>query len=212
MIKIILADDHSVVRAGLRCVLEREPDLSVVAEAEDGWRALAAVAAHPEASVLLLDLVMPGLGGFEVIRRLRERYPRPAVLVISGYNEAQVAPALQAAGVAGFLGKNRAIEDLRAAVRVVASGRSYYAHAPRRASDLAQDLLPQDLLSPRELQVFLLLLEGRPVTLIASELGVTPSTISTYVGNIKEKFGVDSVAGIVRHACAAGLIQPAAHP
>lgn len=206
MIRIILADDHRVVRAGLRCILEREPDMAVVAEADDGWQALAAVGAHPAADLLVLDLVMPRLGGIEVLRRVRETHPRLPVLVLSAYSEQQVGPALRAQGAAGFLCKDRAFEELKTAVRAVAGGRRSFAHAPWRERGPGRDLAPQEILSPRELQVFLLLLEGRTVSLIACELGVMPSTISTYVGNIKEKFGVDSVAGIVRYGCAAGIV------
>lgn len=208
MIKAILADDYGVVRAGLRCILEREPDITVVAEADDGWRALAAVEAHPEASVLVLDLGLPRLGGMEVLRRLRERRVRPAVLVFSGYCEQQVGPALQSLGAAGFLCKDRGIDELKTAVRAVAAGRSYFARAPAGGPRAEQPLGPIEQLSPREMQVLTLLLDGRSVTAIAAELGVMPSTISTYVANIKEKFGVDSVAGIIRYACAAGLIAP----
>ncbi len=221
MIRLILADDHAVVRAGIRSVLAREPDLAVLAEADDGWRALAAVEAHPEADVLVLDLGMPRLGGMEVLRRIQTRGSRLAVLVLSGYSEDQVGAALQAQGAAGFLCKDRAIEDLTIAVRAVARGCGFFSRPLRRASDVPRGLSPQEILSPRELQVFLLLLEGRSVTVIASELGVTISTVSTYVGHIKDKLGVESVAGIVRYACAAGLVEarrpgaldlPAHHP
>lgn len=205
MIRLILADDHAVVRAGIRSVLAREPDVAVVAEADDGWRALAAVEAHPEADVLVLDLGMPRLGGMEVLRRIQARGSRLAVLVLSGYGEDQVGAALQAQGAAGFLGKDRAIDHLATAVRAVACGRSFFSHASSVGA--TRGLSPQEILSPRELQVFLLLLEGRSVTVIASELGVTISTVSTYVGHIKEKLGVESVAGIVRYACAAGLVE-----
>lgn len=207
MIRLILADDHGVVRAGIRSILEREPDLAVVAEADDGWRALAAVEAHPEADVLVLDLGMPRLGGMEVLRRIQERRSRLAVLVLSAYSESQVGPALRAQGAAGFLCKDRAAEELKTAVRAVACARGYFSHALRHAYGREQGLASHELLSPRELQVFLRLQEGRPVTVIASELGVMPSTVSTYVGNIKEKLGVDSVAGIVRYACTAGVID-----
>lgn len=208
MIKLILVDDHSVVRAGLRSVLERELDLKVVAEADDGWGALAAVEDHPEVDVLVLDLVMPRLGGLEVLRRVRERRPRLPVLVLSGYSERQVGPALQVLGAAGFICKNRAIEDLKTAVRVLAGGRRYFSRDGRGDLPAEQALSPSESLSPREQQVFMLLLEGRPVTLIASELGVTASTVSTYVSHIKEKLGVDSIAGIVRYAFMAGLVEP----
>lgn len=210
MIRVILADDHGVVRAGIRTILETEPDVTVVAEADDGWPALAAVDAHPEVDVLVLDLVMPRLGGMEVLRRVRETRPRLAVLVVSMYSESQVGPTLQAQGAAGFLCKDRADEELKTAVRAVARGRGYFSRALERTPASEHGAAPHEILSPREMQVFMLLVEGRPVTAIATELGLTTSTVSTYVGHIKEKLDVESVAGIVRYACQAGLVGPGA--
>lgn len=206
-INVILVDDHGVVRAGIRSILEAEPDIEVIGEAADGWRALQAVKDHPEVDVMVLDLAMPRLGGMEVLRRALELKPGLSVLVVSMYGESQYAPALLAQGAAGFICKDDADIELVQAVRTVARGRSFFSRTVERQTEVESVRLPHEGLSPREIQVFMLLIEGRQVSGIAAELGLSKSTVSTYVGFIKSKLGAESIAEIVHYAYRHGLIE-----
>lgn len=207
MIKVFLVDDHGLIRFGMRELLERSEDVEVVGEAEDGWAALhALVDQEQEVDVVILDLSMPRLSGTELLRRLLDARPGLRVLVVSMYSEEQFGRAVVSLGAAGYLTKDRADRHLLQAVRTVARGRLFITRDT--AVGLHEgDGAPHHHLAAREIQVFMLLAEGRQVGDIAAELGVGVSTISTYVGRIRTKLGVDSIAGIVRYAFLHGLIS-----
>ena len=200
MIRVFLADDHPVVRAGMRTLLGEAPDIRVTAEAHDGHEVLRALADPSfEIDVLVLDLVMKGLSGFEVLRRARVIRPALAILILSMYPEEPYAEQVLSLGAAGYLSKDRAEDELVHAVRSAALGLVAHrrkAHAPEREDGLA----PHQLLSAREHQIFVSLAEGWTVTDIAAELNLSVSTVSTHFGRIKAKLGIQTVAELVSYA------------
>jgi two-component system invasion response regulator UvrY len=210
MIRLFIADDHPVVRAGLRGIVEGEPDFEVVGEAQDGGDMLARIGRTP-AEVLLLDVSMPGPGFLEVLRDLRQDHPRVAVLVLSVHPEDQYAVRALRAGAAGYLTKDHSPEELVAAIRKVHRGGKYV--SPSLAERLAIGLeigandSPHEQLSNREYDVLCLLGSGRTVKEIARRLALSPKTISTYRARVLEKMQLATNADLVRYAAQHGLIR-----
>lgn len=210
MIRLFIADDHPVVRAGLRGIVDGEPDFEVVGEAYDGGDMLARIGRTP-AEVLLLDVSMPGPGFLEVLRGLRQDHPRVAVLVLSVHPEDQYAVRALRAGAAGYLTKDHSPEELVAAIRKVHRGGKYV--SPSLAERLAVGLeigasdSPHEQLSNREYDVLCLLGSGRTVKEIASRLALSPKTVSTYRARVLEKMKLATNADLVRYAAQHGLIK-----
>lgn len=206
-IRVMLADDHAVVRAGYRFFLENIDDIEVVAEAASGEDALARYA-DVAPDVLVMDLTMPGIGGMEAIRQLLATYPQARVLVFSMHeNAALVEHALQA-GASGYISKNSSPETLTTAVRRIAAGNTYI------DGELAQNMVVQQSrgqrealagLSTRELQILRLFAEARSIEEIADTLSLSTKTISNYLTQIKDKLHVSSSAELVRLAISKGL-------
>lgn len=199
VIQVLLADDHPIVRSGLRQAIDAQPDMRVVAEVDDGWDVLH----HPPTwDVLVLDISLPRLSGIEVLRRLRAERPGARVLVLSMYAEDQFAHRLREEGAAAYLQKSARPEEVIAALRqIVAGGR--YQRPPAAPKGEGR---PHARLSARENQVFLLLLQGRSQTEIAAELAVSGSTVNNHVAHIKDKLGARSVPEIISYAHRVGLI------
>jgi two-component system, NarL family, invasion response regulator UvrY len=207
-IRVMLADDHAVVRAGYRFLLENVQDIEVVAEAASGEDALVKFE-QVKPDILVIDLTMPGIGGMEAIRRLRVAHPEARILVFSMHeNSALVEHALQA-GVSGYISKNSSPESLVTAVRRIAAGHIYI------DSELAQNLVVQQSrgqrealagLSTRELQILRLFAEARGVEEIAASLSLSSKTIANYLTQIKDKLNVTSSAELVRLAISKGLV------
>ena len=200
MIRIFLADDHRMVRTGLRLVLESQEGLTVVGEAGDGWSTLRELE-RPEldVDVLVLDVSMPRLGGLEVLDRALQIRPSLAVLACPVYPAEHYAARLIASGARGYVSKNASEAELVAAVRAAAAG-----EAPHAASERAP--APQDRLSAREMQIFLMIVTGSSVMDVAAELGVGQSTVSTHLARIRTKLGAKTVADLVSFAHREGLI------
>lgn len=210
MIRIVIADDHAIVRAGIRAVLGGADDLSIVAEAEDGRAALDAVARHrPE--VLLLDLTMPGLSGLEALGRVREACATTAVVVLSMHTAAEfVRPALRM-GVRGYVVKGAGLDDLVHAVRVVAGGERFLdpsvasiaegdeIEPDRPADDLAQ-------LTPREREILQLIAEGHTNKEIGERLGLSAKTVDVHRTNLMRKLDLHSAQALTRFAIRRGLV------
>jgi DNA-binding NarL/FixJ family response regulator len=204
MIRVVIADDHPVVRRGLRETLMSEPDIAVLAEvarAEDVVPMLTSV----NADVLLLDLSMPGRGGMDVIRDVRRVFPFLRVLVVSMHTEPQYAVRAVRAGAAGYLTKATATEELIEAVRSVAQAGRYISESVGAAlADFAEQAAGQasahDQLSNRELEVVRLLVGGRTISEIANELTLSVKTISTYRSRAVEKLRLRTTADLVRYA------------
>lgn len=210
MIRLLIADDHPVVREGLRRIVEDAAGLEVVAEVASGDELLDRLPRVP-ADVVLLDVTMPGPGFLEVLQRLRSEHPTVAVLVLSVHPEDQYAVRALRAGAAGYLTKDHSPEELTEAIRRVHRGGRYVSAglAERLAAHLttgARDVR-HELLSDREYEVLCLLGSGRTVKEIACTLQLSPKTVSTYRTRVLEKMQASTNADLVRYAALHGLIR-----
>ena len=210
MIRLLIADDHPIVRAGLRRIAEEDRSISVAAEASTGDEALTTMRTAI-VDVVLLDVSMPGAPFTETLRRLREDHPTVRVLVLSGHPEEQWAVRALRAGASGYLTKDHSPEQLVDAVRRVHRGGRFVspALAERLASQLGPSVAatPHELLSDREFEVLRLLGAGHTVKEVAAKLGLSPKTVSTYRTRLMEKLHFGSTADLVRYAAHHGLIQ-----
>lgn len=203
MIRILIADDHAIVRRGLRQVLELAPELELAGEAKDGWEVIEKVRAG-NLDLLLLDMNMPGPNGVELIKRVREEAARVPILVLSMHGESQVAGRAIKAGAAGYLTKDCEPEVLIEAIHKVAGGAHYV--DPAVAARLLFDPKPNEAeqphltLSDREYQIFLLLVGGRGVNEISETLHLSAKTVSTHKFRLMQKIGVDNLSDLVRYA------------
>ncbi|HEX2830457.1 MAG TPA: response regulator transcription factor [Burkholderiales bacterium] len=203
MIRVLLADDHAIVRTGLREILESTSDIEVAAEAGNGTEALNAVRAR-DFDVAVLDLSMPGRSGIELIKLVKDERPKLRVLVLTMHSEEQYAVRALRAGASGYLTKESAADELVAAVRRIASGGAYV--SPETAQRLVLDTsapgaqLPHARLSNREFEVFRMIVAGKSVTDIGAALNLSVKTISTHKARILEKMGFASQAELVRYA------------
>jgi DNA-binding NarL/FixJ family response regulator len=210
VIRIVIADDHTIVREGLKQLLSASPDLSVVGEAPDGSETLRRVR-ELDFDVLLLDMSMPGRSGIELIRQVHNEKPRLRILVLSMHQEEQYAVRAIKAGAAGYLTKESAPAQLVSAIRKVAGGGAFV--TPAVAEQLALHTMPRadgpphKNLSDREFQVFRLLVAGRSVSQIASELKLSVKTVSTHKARMLEKMSLSNPAELVRYALHHRLID-----
>jgi two-component system, NarL family, invasion response regulator UvrY len=193
MINVLLADDHAVVRTGFRLLLQSQPDINVVAEAQSG-EAACQMYAELTPDVVVMDLGMPGMGGLEAMRRIRARNPAARVLALSAHDDPMHARRALREGALGFLSKRSAPEALIEAISAIAAGRRYI--DPELAQKLALAEIegaarsPIEQLSEREFAVFIRLAGGATVQKIADDLKLSTSTIGTHLYNIKQKLGV----------------------
>jgi two-component system invasion response regulator UvrY len=210
MIRLLIADDHPVVREGLRRIIQDAPGLEVVGEVASGHELLERLPRVP-ADIVLLDVSMPGLRFLDLLQRLRSEHPTVAVLVLSVHPEDQYAVRALRAGASGYLTKDHSPEELTEAIRRVYRGNKYVspALAERLATDVAAGSrdVRHELLSDREYEVLCLLGSGRAVKEIAHSLKLSPKTVSTYRTRVLEKMGVTSNADLVRYAALHGLIS-----
>ena len=210
MIRVMLADDHAIVRAGLRELLAGLADMAVVAEARNGNEVLAAVR-EGGFDVLVLDMSMPGRSGIELIKLVKAEQPTLRVLILSMHNESQYAVRAVKAGASGYITKDSAADELVAAIRRVAGGGAYI--TPETAERLvlqssAGTVGPaHSRLSDREFEVFRKIVAGRSVTDIANELNLSVKTISTHKARILEKMEIGNQAELVRYAVEHGLVD-----
>lgn len=216
MTRILVADDHAIVRDGLKRIIEATPDLRVESEATDGDDCLAQVRAR-EFDLVLLDMSMPGRSGIDLIRAIRVERPKLPVLVLSMHAEEQYAVRAIRAGASGYLTKESASSLLVAAARKIAGGGMYI--SPAVAEQMALSLgggghagteLPHTTLSDRELEVFLALVRGEAVGEIASRLHISVKTVSTHKSRVLEKMGMTSLPELVRYAMTHKLVDDAA--
>jgi two-component system, NarL family, invasion response regulator UvrY len=207
--RVLIADDHAVVRRGLKQILSEERDVSVVGEAKNGHEALE-MSRRLEWDVAVVDYAMPGRGGVELLKEIKRHHPKRPVLVLSMYPEEWHAVQVLRAGGAGYLSKETATEELMTAIRKVAKGGRYVspALAEKLASGLAPDRAraPHEGLSDREYRVLWLLASGKPISQIAQEMFLSPSTISTYRTRILRKLGLANNAQLVQYAVQHQLI------
>jgi DNA-binding NarL/FixJ family response regulator len=210
MIRVVIADDHQILREGLKQLLQAAGDLEVVGEAGDGFEVLDRVR-RDEFDVLLLDMSMPGKSGVELIKQVKSEKPKLRILVLSMHEEHQYAVRAIRAGASGYLTKESAASQLVAAIRKVGGGGAYI--TPEVAERLAQDAMPHAQgplhasLSDREFEVFRMLVDGMSVNDIAARLHLSAKTISTHKARLMEKLGVDSTADLVHYAVRHKLID-----
>ena len=207
MIRVLLADDHGLVREGLRGILAKGTDIEVAAEAANGDEVLALVRKH-EFDLALLDLSMPGLSGLALIKRLKVERPKLRILVLSMHGEAQYAARALKAGASGYLTKDSAAAQLLGAIRKIAAGGvqiSEAAAAQLIGASPTGDTPLHEALSDREYEVLRQIVAGRTVTDIADALSVSVKTISTHKARILQKLNLAGTADLVRYAIEHGL-------
>jgi two-component system, NarL family, invasion response regulator UvrY len=209
MIRVLIADDHTVVRQGLKQILSDDPQLSVVGEAADGNEVLTALETL-SVDALVLDITMPGRNGLDVLKEVKRKRPGLPVLVLSMHPEDQFAIRILRAGAAGYITKESAPEELVGALRKVCSGGKYV--SPQLAEKLAVFIgdettrPPHEKLSDREFEVLRMLALGKTVTEVAEELLLSVKTVSTYRSRVLEKMKMTSNADLTRYALQNELI------
>ncbi len=210
MIRLLIADDHAVVRQGLSRVVAIAPDIELVAEAKDGNELLQHLG-DDQIDLVLTDMNMPGLSGTELIKTIRKRFPALPVLVFSMHSESQIARQAIKMGARGYITKDSEPEILLAAIRRCAQGSHYV------SADVASDLLfnpstdadaaPHKKLSERELQIFLMLAAGKSVNEIGDQLHISAKTVSTHKFRLMKKLSLDSLSDLIRYALRHELIE-----
>jgi DNA-binding NarL/FixJ family response regulator len=198
VIRVLLADDHQIVRDGLRRILSAQADIEVASEAADGDRALALVRGQ-DFDVAVVDMSMPGLSGLDLVKRLKSEKPKLRILVLSMHGEQQYAARALKAGASGYLNKDSAAEQLLGALRKVAAGGVYLSDAGAAAL-LEPAGARHEALSDREFEVLRLLAEGLGPTEIGERLHLSVKTVSTHKSRIQDKLGVGGTAELVRYA------------
>jgi DNA-binding NarL/FixJ family response regulator len=212
IVRVLLADDHPIVRAGIRNELERQPSVQVVGEANDGREALELVRTH-RPDVVFMDISMPGLNGLEATARMTQEFPQVRVIILSRHeNEEYYWQALRA-GASGYLLKKAAVAELGAAVERVASGEIYLSreiasHLRRKLplEQLAQAKSPLDQLTTRQREILQLIAEGQTTKAIALLLKVSPKTVEYHRARLMERLNIHDVPGLVRFALRSKLI------
>jgi len=210
-IRVLIADDHALVRAGIRALVEKIEGVVVVGEAGKGSEALELVEEH-RPDLMLLDLTMPDGGGFEVLAHVRKQFPEIRAIVLTVHEAGEYAIRALREGAAGFLLKSAASTELEQAIQTVISGERYI--SPETSKKIVdevgkgttkRELL--DTLSPRQREVLRLIAEGRTTKQIAQELGISVKTVETHRAQLMERLGIRDVAGLVRYAILVGLID-----
>ncbi len=210
MIRVVIADDHTLVREGLKQLLKAAGGIDVIGEARDGHDVLKAIR-ESDFDVLLLDMSMPGKSGMELIKQVKSEKPRLRILVLSMHQEHQYAVRAIKSGASGYLTKDSASTQLVSAIEKVAGGGAFI--SAEVAEQLALGAMPQSeglphtALSDREYQVFQMLVSGQAVTAIAAVLNLSVKTVSTHKARLMEKMGIDNQAELVRYAIRHRLVD-----
>jgi two-component system, NarL family, invasion response regulator UvrY len=207
--RIMLVDDHAIVRSGIRRLLEQHSGFAVIAEAETGERAYQLFGEHlPDVAVM--DLSMPGMGGMEAIKRIIARYPTAKLLVLSMHENAAFANQALKAGAKGYLAKNSLAEEIVDALESIANGQPYISTGIARKialQNIGNKGDPMQQLSAREFEIFRLIAEGQETDEIALSLKISSKTVANYQTTIKQKLGITSPVELVRLAIRCGLID-----
>jgi len=214
-IRVFIADDHFVVRQGLKHILSQHSDMEVVGEAEDGNQVLTRIK-DLVADVVLMDIEMPGKSGWEVMVQLKSLHPKLNVLMLSIFPEDHYGLRLIKAGASGYLTKSSAPDQLCRAIRTVAEGGKFISSslAEQLIEELHHDTakLPHEHLSTREFQVFYMIASGKKIKAIADELSVSVTTISTHRANILEKMGLKNSSELLHYAFKNGILSEGPTP
>jgi DNA-binding NarL/FixJ family response regulator len=210
MIRLVLADDHAILREGLKQILLTQGDVQIVAEAADGHEVLKRVR-ELDFDVLVLDMSMPGKSGVELIKQVKAEKPKLRILVLTMHEEHQYAVRAIRAGASGYLTKEGASAQLVSAIRKVAGGGAFI--SAEVAEQLALNAMPgaqaalHETLSDREFQVFRLIAEGKSVSDIAERLNLSVKTVSTHKANLMQKMGMATTGELIRYALAYRLVD-----
>ncbi len=210
MVKICIADDHPIVREGLKLIISKISDLSVVAEAANGQEVLETLRKYA-VDLLLLDISMPIRSGVDLLKQIHSRWPKLPILILTTYPESQYAARAFRLGASGYLTKENTTRELISAIRTVLSGKRYISSsfADQLASNLegSSTRSRHDDLSNRELEVLCLMAAGKSLTAIADELFLSVKTISTYRARIFDKLNMHNNAELIRYAIRANLVE-----
>ncbi len=208
MIRLLIVDDHALMREGLKQLFEGEVDIEVNAEAANGEEALT-ILQNETVDLVLLDITIPGIHGVELIKKIRELANSPPILVLSMHNEPQIAKRKLKAGALGYITKDSSPKDLLEAIRKVASGGRYIAAdiAEKIAFEVSavMPLVPHELLSGRELVILRMLAKGKKVNEIALELDISNKTVSTHKARLMQKMHLDSDMKLMQYTIAHGM-------
>ena len=210
-IRVLIADDHTLVRAGIRSLLEKLPGILAVAEASDGREVLGLVAQH-HPQVVLMDIAMPNLNGLDATKQLTELHPSVRVVILSIYSDEEHVYHALRAGASGYLLKGAAIEELELAIRSAARGETFL--SPQVSRPVIDEYIrrthasrPGEFLSTRQRQVLRLIAEGKNMKQVALELGIAVKTAETHRSQLMDRLNIHDVAGLVRYAIKMGLIN-----
>ncbi|HEV7746630.1 MAG TPA: response regulator transcription factor [Pyrinomonadaceae bacterium] len=208
-IQVVLADDHALVRAGIRALLERIEKVEVVGEAGNGQQALDLIE-ELDPDVVLLDLTMPGLSGFEVLKETSEKFPDVNMIVLSVHDSEEYAFHALRSGAVGYLPKSAASTELEAAIHQVLRGEKYLSPsiAPEASLDFSKETAetPGEL-TPRQMEVLTLIAHGSSTREVASTLSIAVKTVETHRAQLMERLNIHDVAGLVRYAIKKGLVN-----
>ena len=213
LVRVLLVDDHAILRRGLAILLNAQGDISVVGEASNGRQAIDETA-RSRPDVVIMDLAMADLNGFEATRLIRAQFPTVKVVILSAYGDASSLGEALSAGASAFLIKRSDIEELSLALKLVASGNSYFSRDLTEQFDVgeiahaARSRVPSNSdLTPREREILQLIAEGRTMKAIAVLLTISPKTVEGHSGRIMAKTGAKNRADLVRYAIGAGLVR-----
>jgi DNA-binding NarL/FixJ family response regulator len=214
-IKVLLAEDHTMVREGLRIMLEPETDIEVIGEAQNGRRAIA-MALELRPDVVVMDIAMPGLNGLEATRQLLKELPGTKVIILTAHCDDAYVKSATDSGAVGFLLKQDTAHDVSIAIREAFKGRTFYSTtvsrrmgrlSPKSRDRAGKIQTKPSLLTSREMEVLQLIAEGKANKETASDLGISIKTVEKHRGNLMEKLDIHDTAGLTRHAIATGIIE-----
>jgi len=207
--RVILVDDHALVRAGIRALIGMIDSIEVVAEAGDGSEALRQIE-KSSPDVVLLDITMPGMSGFEVLKQISARFPEVRVIVLTMHEAREYAIQALRAGAAGFISKSAAAAELKQAIETVMQGKTYVSAETAQRTLASQTDEPQALLqklTARQKQILVMIAEGQSTKQIAGNLNISVKTVETHRAQLTERLNIHEVAGLVRFAIRSGLVK-----
>jgi DNA-binding NarL/FixJ family response regulator len=207
-VTVVLADDHDLVRSGLKALLATIPGIHVVGEARDGNELLAYLASHPHPDVVITDLAMPGLDGLAAIGEIRARYPDLRVLVVSMYDSVDFVKRAVASGANGYVVKDAPPEELERALQGVMANGAYFSNSVTQRLLQRQDPTAAELLTERQLEILTLLAAGRTSKQIGWDLGLSPKTVDVHRARLMQRLGISDLASLTRYAVRQGLVKP----
>ena len=210
MIKVMLVDDHDLVRTGIKRLLEDHPNIKIVGEATSGEQALDLITEN-DPDVVLMDINMPGIGGLEATRKLLQRKPKLKIIVVTMHEDDMFAQRLLKAGAMGYLTKGAKVDEILQAVEAVMANKRYLCPSIAQQIALSQmeeeESSPFDSLSERELQVLLMMMDGQSISAISEKLCLSPKTVSTYRTRLYAKLGVQNDIELARLALQYGVVE-----